>query len=146
MSDNGSVSTNGNGLGVWRTEPMYSFSEAAHLAGVSAATTRNWIHGYRERPPLLDRSVDLGPMLSFLDLIEIVGAARFRKVSGVSYKRVHQAYEFAKGQYRLEYPFAHLQLEAIGGHIVHLLQEQKTNWQTSLQALDTPEQNGRCLA
>ena len=40
------MSDNGNSKNGWRTQPMYSFSEAAHLAHVSVSTVRNWLLGY----------------------------------------------------------------------------------------------------
>jgi uncharacterized protein (DUF433 family) len=130
------VKTNNN----WRTQPMYSFSEAARLAGVSISTVRNWLFGYtveeREVAPLLKAPTDT-TCCSFLNLIEIMVAARFRKAEGTSFQTVKRTYENAKKLYSLEYPFAHynLRLKAIGGHIVHMIKERG-----SLQAIDTPEQ------
>lgn len=48
--------TNGHqALDGWRTESMYTFGEAAHLADVSTTTVKNWLFGYtvrgREVPP-----------------------------------------------------------------------------------------------
>ena len=58
---NGHESANG-----WRTQSMYSFSEAAHLADVSTTTVKNWLFGYtvkgREVPPLFPS--DNGDMVS----------------------------------------------------------------------------------
>ena len=68
---------------MWRTQPMYSFAEAAHLADVSSSTVRNWLLGYtgkgREIRPLFSSPTDNGPRVSFLQLIELVVAAKFRK-------------------------------------------------------------------
>ena len=33
----------------WRTESMYTFGEAAHLANVSTTTVKNWLFGYTVR-------------------------------------------------------------------------------------------------
>ena len=119
---------------------MYSFSEAARLAGVSISTVRNWLFGYtieeRQVAPLLKAPPDT-TCCSFLNLIEIMVAARFRKAEGTSFQTVKRTYENARRLYSLEYPFAHykLRLKAIGGHIVHMIKERG-----SLQAIDTPEQ------
>ena len=84
------MTQNGNGhsnLDGWRTQPMYTFSEAAQLAHVSTSTVRNWLRGYsgpeRDIQPIFtthDRNV---AMVSFLNLIEIVVAGQFRKALGV---------------------------------------------------------------
>ncbi len=129
------MSNNGNG---WRTQPMYSFGEAAHLAGVSTSTVRNWLFGYtveeRRVSPLFRASQEQTTFCSFLHLIEIVVAARFRKVQHTSFETVRRAHNNAKTLYSIEYPFAHLQLESTGGHIIHMIVSD------SLQAIDTPEQ------
>lgn len=128
------MTQNGNG---YRTQPMYTFSEAAHLADVSAGTVRNWLLGY-SRPEMLNapegrvtRQREVNPlfntmpsdtiMVSFLQLVEAVVAARFRKAEHVKFATVKQAYQNAQSEYDLPYPFAHLELEAIGGHIVQRL-------------------------
>lgn len=132
-----------NGSNGWRTGPMYTFSEAARLARVSPGTVRNWLLGYsiRERTvaPLLLREGDPPEMVSFLNLVEIVVAATFRKAERISFQSVRLAYDNAREQYGLEYPFAHLQLKAIGGHIVHHIR-QRVAPITSFQAMDEPYQ------
>lgn len=136
--------TNGHqALDGWRTESMYTFGEAAHLAGVSATTVKNWLFGYtvrgREVPPLLPSG--RGPMVSFLQMIEIMVAGRFRKsASGknVPFRAVRDAYLNARESSGIKYPFAHMKLEALGGHIVHVLREGGSP--DSFQALDAPEQ------
>ena len=129
-------------LNGWRTDPLYSFSETAHLAHVSAGTVRNWLFGYtaqgREVQPLFKAPADQGPMVSFLQLTEIVVAGKFRKAERVSFQVVRRAYENAQQQSGLENPFAHLQLEALGGHIVSRLRKERPG--TSIQTLDDPEQ------
>ena len=128
----------------WRTESMYSFSEAAHLADVSTSTVKNWLLGYsvrgRDVPPLFPSSD--AAMVSFLQMIEIMVAGRFRKsaVGGksVPFRAVRDAYLNARESSGIEYPFAHLRLEALGGHIVHFLREGGSI--ASYQTLDTPEQ------
>ena len=131
------ISANGNG---WRTQPMYSFKEVARLSGLSISTVRNWLLGYtveeRKVSPLLKVPPDT-TCCSFINLIEVMVAARFRKAEGTRYEVVKRTYENAKKLYSLEHPFANskLQLRAIGGHIVHMIRKKG-----SLQAIDTPEQ------
>ena len=135
------MTQNGNGhqkLYVLRAQPMYSFSEAAHLAHVSTSTVRNWLFGYGKiQKPLFRTPDDQGPMVSFLQLIEIVVAGQFRKAERVSFQRVRSAYENGRERFQIEHPFAHLQLEALGGHIVSRMHDEEPG--ASIQALDEPE-------
>ena len=124
----------------WRAQPMYSFGQAARLADVSTSTVRNWFLGntVRQTPPLFPGGVDENSMLSYLQLIETVVAARFRNLDNVRYRNVHAAYRNAKEILGIDYPFAHANLEALGGHIIALLEGEETG--NSLQALDSPTQ------
>lgn len=124
----------------WRTQPMYSFGEAARLADVSTSTVRNWFLGNaaRQTPPLFPEGPADDSMISYLQLIEAVVAARFRNLDNVRYQNVHAAYQNAKEILGIEYPFAHAKLEALGGHIIALLEGEESG--SSLQALDSPTQ------
>lgn len=136
MTNNGHSS---NGL---RTGAMYTFSEAAHLAKVAPGTVRNWLFGFPNQHgavrPLFEMPEGQGAMVSFLQLVEIVVAGRLRKAERASFQTVYQAYWNAKQEYPYEYPFAHLDLRAIGGHIVHLIHSHPPP--ISYQALDDPLQ------
>ena len=152
MSTNGSQGEYASADG-WRTQPMYSFAEAGKLAGVSTNTVRNWLLGYSQEEWVSsgegrvrqERAVALlfntmpadSTMVSFLQLVEIVVAARFRLAERKSFQVVKRAYENAQEVFNLPFPFAHLQLKAIGGHIVHELREGS---RASYQALDVLEQ------
>ena len=130
------MSDNKNG---WRTQPMYSFKEVARLSGISVSTVRNWLFGYtveeRQVAPLIKASSD-ATFCSFLNLVEIMVAARFRKAEGTKYEVVKRTYENARKLYSLEHPFASdLRLKSVGGHIVHMIRDKG-----SFQAIDTPEQ------
>ena len=120
---------------------MYSFAEASHLAHVSSSTVRNWVLGYsgrdREIRPLFPYGADQGANVSFVQLIEIVIAAKFRTAERVSYATVQRAYQNLRESSKFEYPFAHERLEALGGHIVRMRDE---NPGASPQAVDAPEQ------
>ena len=132
-----------DGSQLWRTGPLYTFAEAGRLAHVSTSTVRNWLSGYtgvtgKAVPRLINKSENDAAMVSFLQLIEVVVAGKFRKAERVSFRTVRRAYENAATQWELEYPFAHLRLEALGGHIVQRLREERAR--RSLQALDNPQQ------
>jgi len=139
MSNNGN---DHNSIGVWRTQPMYTFSEVAHLAHISVGTVRNWLFGYtvkgREVSPLIKGTESQEGLCSFLQLVEIVVAAQFRKAEHKPFAVVRRAHENAVQLSQLEYPFAHLRLEALGGHIVHIIRRGQPG--SSVQALDEPSQ------
>lgn len=137
------VTTTNMPLNGWRTDSMYSLAEAARLANVSVTTVKNWLFGYtingREVPPLF--SSNTGEMVSFLQMIEIMVAGRFRKNAigkPIPFSKVREAHINAQELWELEYPFAHLRLEALGGHIVHFLRE--GGFVDNYQAMDAPEQ------
>jgi uncharacterized protein (DUF433 family) len=79
------------------TRPIYSFSEADHLAGASRGTARRWIRGYNylrdgkriERPPVTLRKSDDTPAASFFDLLEVVVIGRMKSV-GLSLNDVRE--------------------------------------------------------
>jgi len=129
-----------NGKNGWRTQPMYSFREVAHLSGVSVGTVRNWLRGYSTEKgivePLFKGHPEEEKACSFLQLIEIVVAAKFRKAERESFKTVRRAYDNARRIWGLDYPFASRELKAIGGHIVHIIRVPGA----ALQAIDQPEQ------
>ena len=83
-----------NGSDGWRTNPLYTVPEAAHMAHVSSNTVRNWLYGTERHEPLF--RVPPAPMVSFLQLVEIVIAANFRKAENVSFDRVRRAYANAQ--------------------------------------------------
>jgi len=124
----------------WRTQKMYSFTEVAHLAHVSVGTVRNWLLGYPTTQgrvePLFKSHQQEEKVCSFLELIEIVVAATFRKAEHKSFKTVRLAYDNARKMYNLNYPFASIELKGIGGHIVHIMRDPEA----SLRAIDQPEQ------
>ncbi|MBN2238466.1 MAG: DUF433 domain-containing protein [Dehalococcoidales bacterium] len=127
----------------WRTSPLYTYQEAAHLAKVSPSTVRNWLLGYSTKrgdiaPLFTYPSQKENAMVSFIELIEIVVAATFRKAEKIPFQTVRKAYDNARKEFNVEYPFAHFNLAALGGHIVHSIREEKGN--ISRQTLDSLEQ------
>ena len=132
----------------WRTEPLYTIRETARLAQVSSSTVRRWLYGYApdprwpedKSPPVFGDSPE-SPFVSFLQLIEIVIASDFRKVGHVRLDTVREAYQNARAEWGVEYPFAHLNLESLGGHIIRWIRgdDQAVS---GARAVDSPEQWG----
>jgi uncharacterized protein (DUF433 family) len=137
---------NSNRLNGWRTEPLYTIGEASRLAGVAASTVRRWLYGYSpdprfphyKSPPVFGDDRPDTPFVSFLELVEIVIARDFRKVGNVSLDVVRQAHAQARVQWSIEYPFAHLELESLGGHIIEWIKREGHG--KAAHALDSPAQ------
>ena len=129
-------------LDPWRTQPLYTYAEAGRLTGVSTNTVKNWLFGYDGktgvRPPLFQNVAVDAEMVSFLQMVEILVASRFRKSEGVPFRTVHRAYDNATKLWGIDYPFAHLRLKALGGHIVQALHDRSSG--NSVQSLDEPAQ------
>ena len=106
------------------------------MARESPTAVRNWLYGSEKSDALFPPSHT--PMVSFLQLIEIVVAARFRKSERVSQARLRNAHINACEELNLQFPFAYEQLEVVGGHIVRILHTEST--ETSYQAMDEPSQ------
>ncbi|SRR6266508_4994421 len=66
--------------------PLYSYSEADHLANVSRGTSKRWLLGYEyavnekrvRRPPITPRT-DTAGAVSFSDLLEVVAIGRLKE-------------------------------------------------------------------
>jgi uncharacterized protein (DUF433 family) len=138
-----SISSNGHESDAWRTQPMYTISDAAHLAHVAPVTVRRWLHGYApdprypewRSPPVFGPNDATVSLVSFLQLIEIVVASDFRKISHLKLEVVRDAHANLRTEKGIEYPFAHVELESLGDHVVRWLQGE-----ARAQAIDAPAQ------
>jgi uncharacterized protein (DUF433 family) len=114
----------------FRTGKAYTAAQAAGFADTSAATVRRWIAGYehegRRMEPVFGemRPADGEPfLLSFLELAEVIVAARFTKWGG-KLQKVRDARAFARQRWpELAYPFASLRLKKLGGELLHEFDE-----------------------
>jgi len=118
-------------LDKFRTGKAYSLTEAAHLAETTPATVRRWLMGYEvtghRMTPVFGSKKEAQPgepiLVSFLELIEIVVVAGFRRGANtgkeISLERLRRAHAFARSEFGLPYPFASLDLREAGGHVMH---------------------------
>ena len=106
-------------LEIARTSPLYTIPEAARLAHLSPGTVRNWLFGMAGSEAVFEAAP--ARMVSFLQLIEIVIVAGFRRSERVSLARLRSAYLNARHDLGLDYPFAHERLEVVGEHVVRSL-------------------------
>src|SRR3990172_4731688 len=108
---------------------MYNIGETAHLAHVAPVTVGPWFHGYAPDPrhPKWRSPPVFGPkdatisLVSFLQLIEIVVASDFRKISHLKLDVIRDAHTNLRAETGIEYPFAHEELESLGNHVVRWL-------------------------
>ena len=114
----------------FRVGKAYTFREAAKLAGVSTGTVRNWLYGTTtpdgyEMQPVFEakrQSQHEIARVSFLELSELVVAARFRH-RRIKLPRIRKAHEFDRAEWEMSHPFAHLDLASLGGHILARFEE-----------------------
>lgn len=132
-----------NGGNGWRTQPMYTAPEAAQLAHVAPVTVRRWLRGYApdprhpewRSPPVFGPKDANTSLVSFLQLIEIVIASDFRKISHLRLDVIREAHANLRTETDIEYPFAHVELESLGDHVVRWLKGEGR-----AQAIDAPSQ------
>lgn len=109
-------------LDLYRTGKSYTIRDVALLADTTPQTVRRWLQGYENErgnmePVFGQRRIS--PVLSFMELAEIVVAARFRSYGG-TLQKVRDAHAYAREQWpELPYPFASLRLKMLGGEMIH---------------------------
>lgn len=116
----------------FRIGKTYTITQAARLAHVSHGTVRNWLYGsttskgYEIEQVFGSKQRVEGEVarVSFLDLAEIVLAARFRSL-GIKLQRVREAHDFAHSEWEISHPFAHLNLTSLGGHILAKFEQER---------------------
>jgi uncharacterized protein (DUF433 family) len=132
----------------FRSGKAYTIEQAAHLADISPGTIRNWLYGAK-MPDGYKMSPVFGPKakppdglaVSFLELSELIIAAQFRKRK-IKLPRIREARNFAVQETGLAYPFAHLDLDSVGGHILARFEEiyPRAGGEPSFVVLSSPGQ------
>ncbi len=130
----------------FRTGKAYTVRQSANLAGVSQGTVKNWLwgsttsYGYEMAPVFGSKArPEEVAQVSFLELSELIVAARFRK-HHIKLVRIRSAHHFARNEWSLPYPFAHLNLTSAGGHVLRRFEEENPGAGPSFVVLSSPEQ------
>ena len=110
----------------FRIGKTYTIAQAARLAGTSPGTIRNWLFGApRMRSVVRDRERGTnGPQrVSFLELIDFVVVAKWRREYGIDLEVIREAHAFAKNEWDVDYPFASLNMLPLGGEALRRFEE-----------------------
>ena len=117
---------------------LYVLPEAARLARLPRRTLENWVHGYRytargrvvRARPVIAPAAE-GPALSFVNLMEALTLAGFRK-TGVSMQRVRKAVDYAHGAIDAGHILASKRLLTDGKELFWEFQERSRDADTQL--------------
>jgi len=125
------LTSKGSGVMIdpFRTGKAYTATQAARLADTSPQNVARWLRGYtalgHQMAPVFGRRPSgAARTISFLELTEIIVVAKFRRPDPhgkrrASLETLRRAHDYARHAFRLEYPFASLNLKIEGGHILH---------------------------
>lgn len=114
---------------------LYTFPEAARIIGIKQATLRRWVRAYHYRSrntiyhhaPVITRSLgDEEPILTFLELIELLFVKLFRS-QGVSMPLIRKAAARAAKRWQTPYPFAVKRFDTDGKYIFATLGQENDN-------------------
>lgn len=105
-----------------RTSDLFTVAEAANHAGTSPSTVRAWLCGVEARhvEPLFServRNSESEIWLSFLELVEVIVARRFRG-HGVSIDQLRRTRQHARKRWQVEHPLAERRLKLLGGRVI----------------------------
>jgi uncharacterized protein (DUF433 family) len=103
----------------WRRRlylPAYRVADAARYAGTNSQTVAYWHYRGGQLGPALPGKEHRAP-LSWLQLVEVAFVATFRGL-GVPLQRIRKAREYMAQVFSAEYPFAQLDLQTEGHHVL----------------------------
>lgn len=101
--------------------PAYTVSEAARYAGISRGTVAYWHYRGGQLGPALPGK-ERGKALSYMQAVEVAFVATFRRL-GVSLQRIRKARDYFGQRFRVQFPFAQLELKTEGHHVLMELLE-----------------------
>ncbi len=111
-----------------RIAPLYSFSEADRLAGVTRGTSRRWLSGYVYRKPdgvlrlspAITRARQPAESVSFLDLLEVVGISAL-KARGFTLGEIRRVVTNCQAMFNDPWPLSNHQFK-VGGRDIFVAQ------------------------
>jgi uncharacterized protein (DUF433 family) len=92
------------------------------------------VFGGKERDTVTNLQV------SFLELVEIAVAVRFRKLDKIKLERIRRAHDFARRRLYVPFPFATLEFKTLGGHLIHEFEMEQPEPHAGMMAFDTDGQ------
>lgn len=104
---------------------LYTYAEAAYLAGTSRGTARRWLAGYQfrdsqgkvvKRPPVTPGADHNLNGVSFLDLIELVAIGGLKEM-GLSLLQIRTVVENCQHLFKVARPLVSLELKAGGREV-----------------------------
>jgi uncharacterized protein (DUF433 family) len=110
---------------------LYTYPEAARIIGVKPAKLRRWATEYRYRAnghhrsvqPVISRYFEDEPVLTFLEVVELLFVRLFRE-HGVSMPMIRRAAQRAAEEFESDYPFAVERFDTDGKHIFATLRRE----------------------
>jgi uncharacterized protein (DUF433 family) len=112
--------------------PAYSISQTAELAQTRPQTVTRWFVGDH---PVFATAKEPRAALSYLQLVEMAFASSFRSL-GVSLQRIRRAHDYLASVFKVEYPFAQLELKTDGLHIIKELEASEERKSTGMILAD----------
>ena len=116
--------------------PAYTTADSAVLAQTKSQTVSRWFHNYS---PVFANQKERRSSLSYLQLVEVAFAASFREL-GVSLQRVRKAHAYLANVFKVEYPFAQLQVRTDGAHVLSELEPVGRGYQQRMIVADAAGQ------
>ncbi len=117
---------------------LYTYAEAARLAGLSAGRVRAWFESTprepRQRGPVLSGDFSGQGIISFLDLIEVLVAGHLRGL-GISLQSLRKARAALVRYLHTSHPFSHRSLKTDGKALFIHLQEQASDEEELLEVV-----------
>jgi uncharacterized protein (DUF433 family) len=103
---------------------IYTISEAAKYARVSAAKLGRWILGTSHRAaaviPQIDPETSQDRFITFLDLVQAMAIRQIRRTHKVPLEKIRETIELAKNELKIDYPFARKHVTKLLGNEIHL--------------------------
>ena len=96
--------------------PAYSLAESARYAETSSRIVSHWYYYQGQVGPAITGKEKRKP-LSYFQLIEVAFVATMRKAN-ISLQKIRKAREYASQTFGVEYPFAELQWQTEGKHLL----------------------------